>query len=201
MHWINVRWQTDQLRGPESSFWDFRTKLSHFITLLCDFPFSPFQWRAIWALLSIIPLLYNSWDIIKYVSHTMDHSSKCKPFIGQCRIAYNMVIKTWRSGLWIRKYEGERESWSKWVMDHQGAVKANDELVCISLFFPLFSLFHPDTGKEMLFVFLRMCNFLLFILFESSCRILKPSNGGFKGLWRQLWLPAEASSWCWVATL
>lgn len=56
--------------------------------------------------------------------------------------------------------------------------KTNDELVCISTFF--FSLFHPDTGKEMLFVFLRMCNFLLFILFESSCRILKPSNRGFK---------------------
>lgn len=32
----------------------------------------------------------------------------------------------------------------------------------------------------MLFVFLRMCNFLLFIPFESSCRILKPSNRGFK---------------------
>lgn len=63
-------------------------------------------------------------------------------------------------------------------MDHQGAVKANDELVCISSFF--FSLFHPDTGKEMLFVFLRMCNFLLLIPFESSCRILKPSNRGFK---------------------
>lgn len=74
--------------------------------------------------------------------------------------------------------KGKRESWSEWVMDHRGAVKASDELGCISIFF--LSLFHPDIGKEMLFVFLRMCNFLLFIPSESSCRILKPSNWGFK---------------------
>ena len=35
----------------------------------------------------------------------MDHSSKCKPFIVQCRIDYNKVIKTWRS---VGGYEGEK---------------------------------------------------------------------------------------------
>lgn len=43
--------------------------------------------------LQFFPLLYNSGDIIKYVSHTMDHSSKCKPFTGQCGLEHNKVIK------------------------------------------------------------------------------------------------------------
>lgn len=109
MRLVNIRRWTEQSRTPESSFRDLGTKSGVVSSpgpcLISSF--SPFQW-LFWARSSIIPLLYHSWNIIKYVSHTMDHSSKCKPFIGHCRIAHNKVIKTWRSGLWIRQYEGEK---------------------------------------------------------------------------------------------
>lgn len=192
MHWVNIRGWTEQLRWPESLFGDLRTKSSHFIIqAMCDFLILSISMTVV-ALFSITPLLCNSWDIIKYVSHTMDHSSKCKPFIGQGRIAYNKVIKTWRCGLWIRQYEGEK---GIMVRVSYGPSRSSKSQWWISMYF--FSLFHPDTGKEMLFVFLRMCNFLLFIPFsnppaESSSHQIED----LKGLWRQLWLPAEASSWC-----
>lgn len=127
------------------------------------------------ALFSIIPLLYNFWNIIKYVSHTMAHSSKCKPFIGQCRVAYNKVIKTWRTGLWIWQYEGEK---GIMVRVTYGPSRSSKSQWWISMYFYFFffSLFHPDTGKEMLFVFLRMCNFLLFI----PLQILLPNPQAIK---------------------
>lgn len=108
MRWVNIRRRTEQLRKTRVIILGFEDKVKSFHHSGCVwFPHS-LHFNHFWALFSIIPLLYNSWDIIKYVSHTMDHSSKCKPFIGQCRIAYNKVIKTWRSGLWIRQYEGEK---------------------------------------------------------------------------------------------
>lgn len=96
--------------------------------------------------------------------------------------------------------KGKRESWSEWLMDHQGAVKANDELVCISIFSPPpFSSWHREGNA--------LC-FLKDVQFSS----LHPSSNppaqssshqieDLEGLWQQLWLPAEASSPCRVATL
>lgn len=182
MYWVNIRRWTEQLRRPESSFGDLSTKPRHFSQAVW-FPQS-LHFKYFWAIFSFIPLLYHLWDIIKYVSHTMDCSSKGKPFIGQHRIACNKVIKTSRSGLWIRQHVGEK---GIMVRVSYGPMRSSKSQWWISMYFSFFFfLFHPDTGKEMLFVFLRMCNFPLFILFESSCRILKPSNLGFKGLWRQL---------------
>lgn len=47
-----------------------------------------------------ISLLFHYWRVYETVankvSHSMAHGSKCRLFIGQCRVAYNKVIKTWR---------------------------------------------------------------------------------------------------------
>lgn len=47
-----------------------------------------------------ISLLFHYWTVYEtvanVVSHSMAHGSKCRLFIGQYRVAYNKVIKTWR---------------------------------------------------------------------------------------------------------
>lgn len=87
---------------------------------------------------SMVPLLYISWNIIKYVTHTMDHSSKCKPFIGQCRIACNKVIKTSPVDRESDSTEGRRESRPGWLTAHRGAVKDQWWIsMYFSYFFPL----------------------------------------------------------------
>lgn len=100
------------------------------------------------------------------------------------------VIKTQGSGLWIWRRKGEKgEPRAEWVMDHQGAVK---------LRIPAFPLpTHPDAGKEMLFVFIRMCDFLSPFLFGSSCM---DQDKDLEGLWHRLRLPAESLSLCPAAT-
>lgn len=193
MYWVYIRRWTEQLSSSTVIILGFEDKAKSFYSGCVWFPHS-LHFNNFWAIFSFIPLLCHSWDIVKCVSHTMDYSSKCKPFIGKCRIAYNKVLKTCRAGFWIRQYAREK---GIMVRVNYGPMRSSKSQWWISMYFNFFfSLFHPDTGKEMLFVFLRMCNFPLFIPFESSCRILKPSNRGFKGLWRQWWLPAEVSSWC-----
>lgn len=118
----------------------------------CDFPH--------------IPSMHNLCDIVKYVSHALDRGSKCDPFIGRRRVACHTAIKP-----------RPRASRPAWIICHRGPVKASDGYVF--LFF-LASLSPPDTWKEMLFVFLRMRDFLPFIPSESSCRLLRPSGGGFR---------------------
>lgn len=74
-------------------------------------------------------------------------------------------------------------------MDHQGAVKVR---------IPAFPLpTHPDAGKEMLFVFIRMCDFLPPFLFGSSCL---DQDKDLEGLWHRLRLPAESLLLCPAAT-
>lgn len=111
-----------------------------------------------------ISLLFHYWTVYEtvanVVSHSMAHGSKCRLFIGQYRVAYNKVIKTWRMLRLKPRAWRERGSWSECVIDQRGAVKWERDS-------------YPSWRMDARFVFLQMYNLFLFIPFESSCSSLK----------------------------